>query len=205
MLRLFAFAVFAMALMGEAARADVFIYEADLSGPAESPPNASPGTGFAEVIYDDSAHTMHVQVSFSGLLGTTTASHIHSATTVAGTGTAGVATQTPTFMGFPLGVTSGTYDNMFDMTLLSFYNGAFVTANGGTAASAEAALASGLAQGKAYLNIHTTVVPGGEIRGFLTAVPEPSSIAMLGIGSMSVLGFSGLRRWRRKECARLAV
>jgi hypothetical protein len=31
---------------------------------------------------------------------------------------------------------------------------------------------------EAYLNIHTTVVPGGEIRGFL--VPEPASIGVTG-------------------------
>jgi CHRD domain/PEP-CTERM motif len=59
-----------------------------------------------------------------------------------------------------------------------------VTANGGTTASAEAALAASMAVGEAYLNIHTTVVPGGEIRGFLTAVPEPSTfmLAVLALG-----------------------
>jgi hypothetical protein len=44
---------------------------ADLNGPSESPPNASPGTGFATVVYDSAAHTLHVQVTFSGLVGTT--------------------------------------------------------------------------------------------------------------------------------------
>jgi hypothetical protein len=36
-----------------------------------------------------------------------------------------------------------------------------------------------MAAGEAYLNIHTTVVPGGEIRGFLTLAPEPSSAAIV--------------------------
>src|SRR5215469_6142801 len=95
------------------------MYFANLTGPGESPPNTSPGTGFAEVDFDIVAHSMHVQVSFSGLESPTTASHIHSATAVPGTGTAIVATTTPTFPGFPLGVTSGTYDQIFDMSLAS--------------------------------------------------------------------------------------
>src|SRR5262249_10918988 len=75
---------------------------------------------------------------------------------------------TPTFTGFPLGVTSGTYDHTFDTLSASSYNPAYVTAHGGTAAGAEAALAACLSAGGAYLNIHSTVDPGGEIRGFLT-------------------------------------
>jgi hypothetical protein len=50
------------------------------------------------------------------------------------------------------------------------YNPAFVTANGGTAASAEATLFTGIMAGHAYLNIHTTMFPGGEIEGFLKRV-----------------------------------
>ena len=110
---------------------------------------------------------MHVIVTFSGLLGTTTASHIHAATAVAGVGTAGVATTTPTFAGFPSGVSSGAYNNTLNMTLSSSYNPSFVTAHGGTTAGAEAFLFQSIADGKAYYNIHTGVYPGGEIRGFL--------------------------------------
>ena len=42
-------------------------YYASLSGAAESPVNASPGTGFAVVTYDPVTHMMQVQVTFSGL------------------------------------------------------------------------------------------------------------------------------------------
>ena len=88
-------------LAATSAHAAIISYSAVLSGPAESPPNGSPGTGFATVDYDNVLHSMHVHVDFFGLTGTTTASHIHAATAVAGAGTAGVATQTPTFSGFP--------------------------------------------------------------------------------------------------------
>ena len=142
-------------------------YHCTLSGPAEAPPNASPGIGGAEVTIDNVANTMRVQCTFLGLLGNTSACHIHTPTAVAGTGTAGVATMTPAFTGFPLGVTAGSMDHTFDLTNTASYNAPFVTANGGTAAGAEAALLAGIAAGKAYFNIHTTQVPGGEIRGFL--------------------------------------
>jgi len=156
------------------------LYTAHLTGPAESPPNASPGVGDALVSFDATAHTLSVNFSFSGLTAGTTASHIHCCTPTPGTGTAGVATQTPTFIGFPLGVTSGTYSNTFDTSQASTWNLAFITASGGTPA-AEAALAAGLAADKAYLNIHTTAFPNGEIRGFLVQVPEPASLGLFGV------------------------
>jgi hypothetical protein len=176
------------------ARADSYFVVLD--GPSESPPNASPGTGSASITFDLVAHTFFIDLAFSGLLGTTTAAHVHSPTAVAGTGTAGVATQTPFFSNFPIGVTSGTYTNTFDTSLLSFYNPSFVTANGGTAASAEAALFAGINAGKAYLNIHTSVVPGGEIRGFLQPVPESFSTLWGALPIAGLLGFAGLRKKR---------
>ena len=171
--------------------ASTITYTAFLSGSNESPPNTSLGTGFATVVYDPVLHTLTVSVSFSGLSGNSTASHIHCCTTAAFTGTAGVATQLPTFSGFPLGVTSGSYNSTFDLTLASSWNPSFVTANGGTAAGAEAALFAGLNNHDAYLNIHSTVVPGGEIRGFLVA-PEPRSFVLLGSSIVGLL----LRRRR---------
>ena len=53
----------------------------------------------------------------------------------------------------------------------------------------------------AYLNIHTTNFPSGEIRGFLRAVPEPSTWAML------LLGFAGIGfiAYRRSKQALMAA
>jgi CHRD domain-containing protein/PEP-CTERM motif-containing protein len=198
MIRLFAGAVLAVLMVGmqQLSHALPIAFTASLSGPAEAPPNASPGTGSAFVIFDEDLHTMQVSASFSGLLGNTTAAHIHATTAVPGTGTAIVATQLPSFAGFPLGVTSGSFSNTFDMSLASSYNPAFIAANGGTTASAEDALVAAALSGSAYFNIHTNLFPGGEIRGFLVAaVPEPGSLALLGIG-LAGLGFS-----RRKRAA----
>jgi hypothetical protein len=168
-LRFFIAALMVLALAtAPAARAAVIVYHADLNGPNE--PTPSPGLGTAEVDVDATAHTMRVVVFFSGLVGTTTASHIHCPTAVAGTGTAGVATTTPSFVGFPLGVTAGYADFTMDMTLTGSYNAPFITASGGTTALAEARLFQAIADGKAYLNIHSTVYAGGEIRGFLHPV-----------------------------------
>lgn len=172
-------------------------YTASLDGPSESPPNASPGIGFATVIYDPVAHTLNVSASFSGLLGNTTAAHIHAPTALPLTGIAGVATQTPSFIGFPLGVTSGVFNNTFDLTLPSSFNAAFITNNGGTVASAEAALASYLGQNRAYFNIHSTSFGGGEIRGFLVGVPDESStVALLIVG---LIPLCALRRLRARR------
>ena len=139
------------------------------TGLNESPANNSPGTGNVTVTI--SGNSMRVQATFSGLSAITTASHIHATTAVAGTGTAGVATTTPSFPGFPLGVTSGTYDHTFDMTLTTSYNQTFINLNGGTPASAFAALKAALNNGRSYYNIHTSAFPGGEMRGFLFACP----------------------------------
>jgi hypothetical protein len=169
------------------------VYRATLNGASEAPPNASTGVGTATVTFDFDLSTMRVQTSFSALLGNVTASHIHCCTTVAGTGTAGVATVTPTFPGFPLGGTSGTYDATFNMTLADSYNPAFITSHGGTVSSAMNALIFGLDAGQTYLNIHSTLFPGGEIRGFLVAVPEPSTYALM-LGGLGLAGLVARRR-----------
>jgi CHRD domain len=177
----------AMLLVGTQLSASTILYTANLSGANENPPTGSPGTGFAMVTIDTVLQTMEVNVTFQGLTSGDTASHIHCC--IAPGGNTGVATTTPTFTGFPSGVTSGTYDHVFDMTLAGSYNPAFVTANG-SLSNAEAVLFAGIAAGNAYLNIHTTNFPGGEIRGFLSpAVPEPATSGLVGLTLAVLLAF----------------
>jgi hypothetical protein len=69
-----------------------------------------------------------------------------------------------------------------------------VTAENNSVPQAEAALIAAIEAGTAYLNIHTTAFPGGEIRGILAlaaAVPEPASLALFG---SALLGFALMRR-----------
>jgi hypothetical protein len=186
------FAVLALSI-AQHAGANVIVFAGVLSGGAESPPTASSATGSVEVDIDTLLNTMRVRATFSGLTSGTTASHIHCCTALPGVGNAGVATTTPSFPGFPLGVTSGTFDNTFDLTVASSYNPAFVTAEG-SVALAEAALIAGMLAGDTYYNIHTTNFPNGEIRAFLAQVPEPWTTALLGIGV--ALGLAARRRTR---------
>jgi hypothetical protein len=161
-----------------------------MDGPSE--PTNSPGTGYGTALYDNVAHTLKLDATFSGL-GTdvgngTTASHIHAATTLPFQSTAGVATTTPSFAGFPLSVFAGEFHSTLDLTQSSSWNPTYVANNGGTNASAEAALAAALASGRAYWNIHSQRNGGGEIRGFFQLVPEPTTAAL---ALFAVLGLAG--------------
>lgn len=188
----------AAGLLLTAMTASAASYTAILTGPKEAPPNSSTGMGAAFVSFDAASHMLEVDVAFGGLLGPTTASHIHCCTATPDAGTAGIATETPTFGGFPLGVRSGAYANTYDTSLAASWSPAFLSSHGGTTAGAESAFAAGLASGEAYLNIHSSLYPTGEIRGFLTGtappVPEPAMFGMLGLGAPAVLLMARRRR-----------
>ena len=155
----------------------------------EAPDATGSGTGFFK--FNTTAQTLFIDVNWEGLSGVTTVAHIHCC--VDPEGTVGVAVSPPSLPGFPVGVSEGTYTTTLDLTLESVFAAAFLTANGGTAAGASAALLQGMLDGRAYFNIHSSTFRGGEIRDFLQPVPEPGTFAMAGL--MMV----GLLAWRRRK------
>lgn len=191
-------AAFAFLSMVSLSRAIVVTFTATLSGAQEFPPTGSPGTGSALLDWNTDSHELRVRATFSGLTGLTTASHVHASAPLGAN--AGVATTTPTFPGFPLGVTAGTYDATLNLLSASSFNAAYITAHG-TLAQAESDLFAALNAGLAYFNIHTSTFGGGEIRGQLApvaaTVPDGGSTAQLLIPT--ILGLLGLHLRRRRD------
>ena len=115
-----------------------FTFNNTYSGAQEVPPNASPGTGTIIGSYNHVTNTISYTIIFGGLLSPTVAGHFHAP--------APPGVNAPViigYTGFPTGVTSGTYSNTHVIT-----------------DAQEVQLFSRLW----YSNIHTAMLPGGEIR-----------------------------------------
>lgn len=188
------------AALASPAFAQTGAYRAVASGPAESPPNASSGSSIVTIEVIGTQLT--VDAPFQDLVGTTIMAHVHCCTADPFTGVSPVAVP---FMGFPTGVRSGTYTATVSLDDAASYDPAFLAANGGTAQGAYSALVSGMNANEAYVNIHTSVYPNGEIRGFVVAapIPEPGEWAMLGAGLAGLVWLG--RRRREEEALRLST
>src|SRR5512142_1544499 len=132
-------------------------FQAFLSGVGETPPNASPATGFGTLVLNAAQTQITVDESWSGLTAPATASHIH--------GPGGVGTNAAVIFPFS-GVPAATSGSIPEQTF------AITPTQVGY-----------LFSGYLYMNVHTSTYPGGEIRGQLTLIPEPSTAALLGLGA----------------------
>lgn len=177
-LRILGAAAVLWALQVAPANATLITYGAHLSGANENPVNNSTAFGSIIVVLDDVANTLLVNETFSGLSAPAAAAHIHCCQP-AGVN-AGVVLGFSQASGFPVGFTSGTYLNKFDLAV-------------SLAGISVANFIAGLNAGTAYANIHNATFPGGEIRGQLMKVPEPATLALFGLGALG-LGF-----FRRKR------
>jgi hypothetical protein len=112
--------------------------KATLDGKSETPPNASTGSGTADINYDAASKKLTWKLTYSGLSGPATAAHFHGPAEPGKN--AGVAVAIPN---------------------------ATTSPNEGSATLTDAQAADLLA-GKYYVNVHTAANPGGEIRGQVT-------------------------------------
>ncbi len=159
------------------------------------------GSGFGTFSINGSILT--IDVDWTGLSGSTTVAHIHCCTADPNMGTVGVAVTPGTLPLFPVGVTSGNYSAMIDLDLATSFTAGFVTNfAGGQLTLAQESLVAGFNSGRAYLNIHSSNFGGGEIRGFITQVPEPSTwmLTMLGVAMLLVASV-----WRRMHVSAAAL
>jgi CHRD domain-containing protein len=109
-----------------------------LDGKSEVPPNASTGTGTADLDYDPASKKLSWKLTYTGLSGPATAAHFH--------GPAEAGKNAGVAVGIP-NVTSSPVEGSATLT---------------------DAQAADLVAGKYYINIHTAANPGGEIRGQVT-------------------------------------
>jgi len=125
-------------------------FVATLNGSSEVPAKAVAGTGSATIVKAGGVYTY--TVTYSGLTGAPIASHIHAP------GNSGVSVGVLVPFTLPSGLgTSGTFTGTFTST-----NNAAISTD---------SLDVLMANGNAYVNIHSTANTGGEIRGQLSRQP----------------------------------
>ena len=117
-----------------------------LTGAAEVPPNASAGTGSCTAVLNDAGTQVIFSVAFQNLGTVYTASHFHAAS--------GPTANSGVTFGFVGAAAGWVFSN-------SNKNGTLTDAVWNLSAAQKANLIAGLT----YVNIHSSGLPGGELRG----------------------------------------
>jgi hypothetical protein len=167
-----------------------------------TPRPASFGTATFVLNTAQTAMTMNAQVFNIDFTGTQTTdtndnltnAHVHASPTVTATTNAGVVWG---FIGNPVND-----NNPNDVIVTPFATGVggTVTAKWDAAEGNNTTLTAQLPNilsTHSYINFHTSQFGGGEIRGFLVPVPEPSTVALLGCGLAGLIAV-GRRTLRKK-------
>lgn len=141
-----------LALAG-GADAALFNYNFPLSGLQEVPPNASPAVGTGLVTLNTDTNMLSWDISFGGLLAPVSASHFHA----------------PALPGVNAGVVlpiagAGAISPIIGQSVISDL------------------FESQILGGLSYVNVHSTMFPGGEIRG--QVVPEPTMLSLMALGGL---------------------
>lgn len=200
------------------AHADIFQFNAALNSANENriPPVIAPGTGVATLHYDTMStasfadDTFDFSMSVFGLTGGTTpgtaasAFHIHGAATTAENAPVRVSLDAPPFVFLNSGSTllvggSNVAAPTIPPTPFVAPGGAS-NPNGNVGYPAMSFLTM-LQAGLAYVNVHTALNPGGEVRGQLfqvaaiptTPIPEPSTYALM-LAGLAIVGWATRRR-----------
>ena len=148
-----------LAVLSSLALSNAQTYQANLDGLQEVPPNASPGFGLGD--FSLSGTNLSVTTgTYQDLLGGATAVTVNDAA-----------------IGF----------NGSIVFVLTLDTPAAATGTFSGAGALTLAQVSDLNAGNLYVNIRSQVFPSGEIRGQIAVVPEPTSMALLGTGSVALL------------------
>lgn len=182
----------ALAMIASAASATTFTFNSVLNSAQAVPASDSSATGTATLKIDDVDETLDFRLDVSGitldgLWDTLVAApagpiHFHDAPK----GSTG-----PIVIPFPFDMTYAATDDGFSLTTTDY---AFATAidTAGVSETFDEFL-DGMLKRSYYINIHTDVMPDGEIRGQLTPVPLPAGLPLL-LGAFGVMAVVRRRR-----------